>query len=222
MSELTSHLKLENLNKREKLLALDKERLRLESKIIEITNWLNQDGYPGVEKSLIDQEGFPLHGLDLPSIREARQKLICTQNDHKNLMLLIEQEMIEYFSEEKIEKKVIKNIVEDDKTNLVQVFEDDDKPKFDIKIPFCYIQQCYEKGPAYEAGFRENDMFVDIGGVTHLISNPLEKVATIVKNNINKVIKCEILRETTLLKLDLVPKEWEGNGVLGMKIGIKN
>ena len=45
---------------------------------------------------LVDLEGFPRNDLDLVAIRTARNKYVCTQNDHKNMMKKIEFAMTEY------------------------------------------------------------------------------------------------------------------------------
>ena len=79
------------LDKREELLQLDKEKKKLEEKISDLTDYLNQPGMPGIDGSLIDKDGFPKAGLDLVSIRTARHDLICTQNDLNNLMEKIEK-----------------------------------------------------------------------------------------------------------------------------------
>ena len=46
--------------------------------------------------TLVDLEGFPRNDLDLVAIRTARNKYVCTQNDHKNMMKKIEFAMTEY------------------------------------------------------------------------------------------------------------------------------
>ena len=88
-----------NMDKREELLQLDKEKNKLEEKIATLTEYLTQPGMPGVDGSLLDRDGFPKPGLDLVSIRTARHDLICTQNDLSNLMETIEKKMMAYFEE---------------------------------------------------------------------------------------------------------------------------
>lgn len=220
---------IDSTSTKNKLLELDKQRLKLEKEILEITNYLCQDGFPGVDKSLIDEEGFPIPGVDHYEIRRARNQLIRTQNDHKNMMLLIESEMISYFSAEKEKVKVEKDnriIIKEDNKHLVQVFEDDDNSKVKTnipKIPFCYIQSLLDNSPAYEAGFREGDAVINFGGITHVAGNPLEKISNVVKSNLNREVMVEVIHKNEInpSKLKLVPKTWEGNGVLGCKLVIK-
>lgn len=40
---------------------------------------------------LVDEEGFPRNDIDIYKVRQARQQIICLQNNHKDLMKLIEQ-----------------------------------------------------------------------------------------------------------------------------------
>lgn len=40
---------------------------------------------------LVDSEGFPRNDIDIYKVRQARQQIICLQNNHKALMKEIEQ-----------------------------------------------------------------------------------------------------------------------------------
>lgn len=51
--------------------------------------------------SLIDAEGFPRNDIDVYQVRQARQQIICMQNDHKALMKEIEQLMHQLHAEAK-------------------------------------------------------------------------------------------------------------------------
>lgn len=66
---------MENIS-REYLLELDGKKIKLEEEIQQLSDYLNGEGMPGVSGSLIDEEGFPLSGVDLLAIRTARNKLI--------------------------------------------------------------------------------------------------------------------------------------------------
>jgi 26S proteasome regulatory subunit N4 len=221
----------ENSNNASKqlLLELDKKRRDIEKEIVELTDYLNQDGWPGVDKSLIDEQGFPLAGLDLYAIRDARQKLIHLQNDHKNLMLKIEELMSEYYKALKeatvitdTKKFEYKKNEEDLDKNLVQVFEDDDKEK-KIKLPFAYISAVLKNSPAEEAGLIEGDGIYSFGNIKAYVSNPLEKIGALVRENENKEITLDIIRKNNFstITLKLIPHKWDGNGLLGCKLNLK-
>lgn len=231
MSEFTillDNLKLDSLSSKDRLLAIDKERLRLENKIFDLTDYLNQDGFPGVEKSLIDEEGFPLQGLDLHTIREARHNLIKLQNDHKFLMTCLEKEMYQYFDNENKQNKIDynnKNNVDEKDPHLIQVFEENSEIssyKSSLKTPFCIVDNVLKCSPAELAGFNNSDLIYNFGGIDINFQNPLEKIALLVKNSEDKEIIVEVYREkmNEHLKLKLVPKKWEGNGLLGFKINL--
>jgi 26S proteasome non-ATPase regulatory subunit 9 len=46
---------------------------------------------PGVSGLLVDDEGFPRGDIDLYAVRQARNKYVCAQTDHIEVMKKIEQ-----------------------------------------------------------------------------------------------------------------------------------
>lgn len=48
-------------------------------------------GMPGVSGPLVDDEGFPRGDIDLYAVRQARNKYVCAQTDHIEIMRKIEQ-----------------------------------------------------------------------------------------------------------------------------------
>jgi len=48
---------------------------------------------------LVDSEGFPRNDIDIYQVRQARQTIICLQNDHKELMNQIQTLLNQYHSE---------------------------------------------------------------------------------------------------------------------------
>ena len=48
-------------------------------------------GMPGVSGPLVDDEGFPRGDIDLYAVRQARNKYVCAQTDHMEVMKKIEQ-----------------------------------------------------------------------------------------------------------------------------------
>jgi 26S proteasome non-ATPase regulatory subunit 9 len=223
-------------NSREELLKLDKQRLEIEKEINELTNFLTQPGMPGVEGSLIDKEGFPISGVDLYSVRQARQKLIMKQNDSKNLMKIIEIKMSKYFEEINNEKKTEDNIninqnqyIDKEEPISIPVLEEKNINKNinNKKEPFITITEISENSPAEEAGLKVNDNIITFDNVLYkgVSKNPLQTLAEIVKDKIGQNIPIEILRknEENILEvkhLTLRPHIWEGRGVLGCKLNL--
>lgn len=70
---------------------LMKKKDDLEKSILDITEYLEAPGMPGVKGPLVDSEGFPRSDIDLFEIRKNRNRLACLQTDHVNLMKEIEK-----------------------------------------------------------------------------------------------------------------------------------
>lgn len=58
-----------------------------------------QNDNVGMSGPLVDQEGFPRNDIDIYQVRQARQTIICLQNDHKELMNQIQSQLNLYHSE---------------------------------------------------------------------------------------------------------------------------
>lgn len=50
---------------------------------------------------LVDEESYPRSDIDIYKVREARQKIICLQNDHRELMTQIESLLHRFHAEER-------------------------------------------------------------------------------------------------------------------------
>ena len=226
-----------NLDKREELLKLDKERKKLEEKIASLTEFLNGPGMPGVDGSLIDRDGFPKPGLDHVTIRTVRHDLICTQNDLKNLMEKIEKKMASYFEEinnkksEEIEEEPKKNIFNNKEEKTTDAVDEDKNKENDMeqnmKEAFAKIVSVEIGSPAEEAGLKPEDHIINFNGVLYkgVSHNPLITLSEIVKNKIGEEIPVSIVRKNKdnilhMEKLNIIPHTWNGRGVLGCKFQI--
>jgi len=226
-----------NLDKREELLKLDKERKKLEEKIASLTEFLNGPGMPGVDGSLIDRDGFPKPGLDHVTIRTVRHDLICTQNDLKNLMETIEKKMASYFEEinnkksEEIEEEPKKNIFNNKEEKTTDAVGEDKNKEIDMeqnmKEAFAKIVSVENGSPAEEAGLKPEDHIINFNGILYkgVSHNPLITLSEIVKNKIGEEIPVSIVRKNKdnilqIEKLNIIPHTWNGRGVLGCKFQI--
>jgi len=154
-------------------------------------------------------------------------------------MLDIEKEMQEYFKNEN-EKKANEKLVNksQDKGDPIQIgVPSDDTAKINfksqsLKIPFAYVGLVNEGSPAEEAGLKKNDGIINFDDKIFYgyYQNPLQKVAEIVKGKINQSIPVEVIRSVIDLegfdkieyvKLNLIPHEWFGQGVLGCKLNLE-
>lgn len=234
-------------NKRQELLALDKQKKKLEDRIGELTDYLNGPGMPGIDESLIDKDGFPKAGLDLVAIRAARHELICIQNDHKNLMEEIERKMMSYFEEvnnngnqEEVEEenknKSGMGVKEEKETDALGEEKPENKKeknvgnKVDenkIKEPFAKIVSVAPGSPADEAGLKPDDAIICFNGFLckGASNNPLVTLSEIVKDKIGQEIPISLVRKNNknileVVDLNIKPHSWQGKGVLGCKFYI--
>ena len=225
-------------NSRLDLLKLDKQRLEIEKEINELTDFLTQPGMPGIDGNLIDKDGFPIAGVDLYAVRQARQKLIMKQNDLKNLMNIIETKMSKYFEDiNKENKKEDELNFNQNNNNYINKEEPIAIPVLEEKIqnnnnnikkePFITITEITEKSPAEEAGLKVNDNIITFDNILYkgVSKNPLQTLAEIVKDKIGQDIPIEILRKNDdnileVKHLTLRPHIWEGRGVLGCKLNL--
>lgn len=232
--------------KREELIQLDNEKKKLEKRITELTDFLTQPGMPGIDGSLIDKDGFPKAGLDLVAIRTARHELICTQNDHKNLMEVIEKKMTSYF-EELSNSQPAEKEEEENNNNKINIREEKpadalgeepnnnnkkDKNKESLKEekirePFAKIVSVAPGSPADEAGLKPDDAIICFNKFLCKGSsnNPLVTLSEIVKSKIGEEIPISLVRKNEnnileIIDLNIRPHTWEGRGVLGCKFYI--
>ena len=197
-----------NIDKREELLQLDKEKKKLEEKIASLTEYLTGPGMPGVDGSLIDKDGFPLQGIDHVTIRTVRHDLICTQNDLKNLMEKIEKKMAIYFEElnnnkktEEIKEESNKNIINNREEKTADAVDEDQNKKNDMeqnmKEAFAKIVSVENGSPAEEAGLKPEDHIINFNGILYkgVSHNPLITLSEIVKSKIAEEIPISIVRK---------------------------
>lgn len=217
-------------DKRQKLLEMDKKRKEMEAEINSLTEYLTGPGMPGVTKPLVDEEGYPLPNLDLYAIRTARVKLIYLQNDLKNLMEEIEVNMADYFSDIKKEKEKEKKEEKKEEEEPISVPVPAEDKKASISAsqePFAVVSEVTEGSPAEEAGLKEGDAIVSFDNILRkgVSSNPLQTLARICNEKVNKKIPVMVLRKNSNNVLDvsylnLIPHTWNGRGILGCKLNL--
>mmetsp|Transcript_11091 Transcript_11091/g.34013 ORF Transcript_11091/g.34013 Transcript_11091/m.34013 type:complete len:146 (-) Transcript_11091:778-1215(-) len=66
---------------REAVKDMYRQREALTEEMEAVMSYLNADGMPGLNGSLVDSEGFPRADIDLYAVRRQRQRLRCLMND---------------------------------------------------------------------------------------------------------------------------------------------
>lgn len=73
-------------SRKDQVLDLIKKKDELEQSINDCGRLLLANKNVGMHESLIDECGFPRNDIDVMQVREARNKIICMQNDLKAVM----------------------------------------------------------------------------------------------------------------------------------------
>jgi 26S proteasome non-ATPase regulatory subunit 9 len=189
-----------------KTLMSKKEEIELE--IEQCGEVLKAEGDVGLTGPLVDAEGFPRADIDLYNVRLARQRINCLQNDYKQLMDEIENNLYQLHAN-------LRNKQEPPKRSFAHK-------------PFLKVTQVDAESPSQEAGLQLDDEIMQFGPfVESTVDKSLAQIAQLVAKNENKIILLNVLRKIKLddenfdlksVKIKLVPKKWSGHGLLGCKI----
>ncbi|KAK3597056.1 hypothetical protein CHS0354_022059 [Potamilus streckersoni] len=123
-----------------KMNQLMKRRDEIEAEIKELGDVLESQGGVGMKGPLVDAEGYPRADIDVYSVRHARHRIICLQNDHKALMKEIEEELYKIHAEARIEKEKAGN-----QSPIPMEIEDTPRE------PFAIVDRVDEGSPAFSA-----------------------------------------------------------------------
>ena len=193
---------------REKVLQYSEERDKLEKEIKDLAEYLTAPGMPGIKGPLIDLEGFPLPGVDLYAIRQARQKFLCLNNDYTALMNKIEGELHAYYGNPSNAESVGKSHSMPIEVSLTT----SDKP-----VAFAEISEVAQGSPASSAGFQVFDKIIKFGSVNYLNSNTLSGLQEFVKTSEGTEVPVVILRGSEIFRTIIKPAKWDGNGIIGCR-----
>nr|XP_039262779.1 26S proteasome non-ATPase regulatory subunit 9-like [Styela clava] len=179
----------------------------IEEEIKQMYDVLASQGNVGMTEPLVDSEGFPRNDIDVYQVRISRNKISCLQNDHKNLMKQIEEELYSLHSKNKPEA----------------ADSSSDVPMVDVTITntssaFASINLVSSGSPADVAGLRVGDELIQFGSVNETNFQNLQSIATVVQHSEGKNVEVKIKREGNIQRLMLTPKKWSGRGLLGCNI----
>ncbi|KAF9984668.1 26S proteasome non-ATPase regulatory subunit 9 [Mortierella antarctica] len=185
----------------------------------------------GMTEKLIDNNGFPRSDIDLVVVTTARSNIIRLKNDHKEIMLQIEEALHAVHAEaiaekeaREAEKKAHTQESSESSTSgssaaaeAATAAQREDK---DL-LPFARVNGVAPDSPAKDAGLLQGDMIVEFGTVNAKTLDVLPSLSEHVQSRENKPILVKVLRgeSTEPHSLILVPKQgWGGRGLLGCHI----
>lgn len=172
---------------------------------------------------LIDGDGFPRNDIDVYQVRQARQQIICLQNDYKALMKEIEKQMHKLHSEAAESQTQLLSI----NTATLRLEGDNDVPTTSMSPPLVVppvkvivkVNMISPGSPAEEAGLRVDDEILEFGTInSRNFQNNLTQISDLVRHMQNKRVPLKVLRMGQQLDMILIPKSWSGRGLLGCNI----
>ena len=169
----------------------------------------------GRSGALVDSEGFPRSDIDLNAIRTERNRLICLQNDHTNLMLRIEKDMATWHQMTRDEQQ-------QQQTDASAQRQQQQQQQFEQQYePFVIVNAVAPDSPASRCGLRKGDRICLFGSITkrQVDQNGLAVLGQAVDANLNKAMPVKVVRDDDMgqvhLDLTLTPMRWSGAGNLG-------
>ncbi|KAJ8979441.1 hypothetical protein NQ317_006755 [Molorchus minor] len=193
-------------NIREEVLELMKQKDKIEAEIRELTGILTNNGV-GMNDPLVDNEGFPINSIDTYQVRHARHRIICLQNDHKNLMKQIENGLHGYYSATPMVGMPQGTPMEIERSEIVI-----------HKTPFAKITLVSPGSPAEYAGFNVGDEVVEFGSVNSTNFKNITDIANIVQHSQGTQLNVKLKRGSAFHTMHFIPRRWAGKGLLGCNI----
>ncbi|KAF9391021.1 putative 26S proteasome regulatory subunit [Podila verticillata] len=169
---------------------------------------------------LVDSNGFPRSDIDLVAVTTARSNIVKLKNDHKEIMLRIEEALHAVHAEALAEREKKKEEAaqaalqgESSSSTTAQASQSGSGSNT-IGAPLTPFAKV-------NAGLLQGDKIVAFGTVTASTPNVLPSLSEHVQSRENKPILVKVLRgdASELHSLILVPRQgWGGRGMLGCHI----
>ncbi|XP_036955024.1 26S proteasome non-ATPase regulatory subunit 9 [Acanthopagrus latus] len=186
---------------------LVKKKDEIEEQIKAYYDVLEDQGV-GVEEPLIDEEGFPRSDVNLYQIRTARHNISCLQNDHKAIMVEIEEALHKLHAREKAKRQ-------QDET---EAQEEAMEQQVTLPPPFARVDAVTQGSPACGAGLRVGDELIEFGSVNTGNFQNLQNIASVVQHSEGKPLRVTVIRAGQKAQMSLTPQRWSGRGLLGCNI----
>ncbi|XP_013097435.2 26S proteasome non-ATPase regulatory subunit 9 [Stomoxys calcitrans] len=206
---------------KDKLLKLMAEKRDLEIQIDAYGSILSENDNVGMRGPLVDSEGFPRNDIDIYKVRQARQQIICLQNNHKALMKTIETLMHQLHAEarqQQLTQQTSDMHLNDRSNGSSENMEVCVNGLTPVKA-IVKITHVDAGSPAEKAGLRSQDEIAEFGSINcNNFNKELSSIGSVVNHMRNQRIPLKVLRSNEVLDIILIPQRWPGNGLLGCNI----
>jgi len=186
---------------------LVKKKDNIEEQIKAYYDVLEDQGV-GMEGPLVDAEGYPRADVNVYQIRMARHSISCLQNDHKAIMVEIEEALHRLHAKEKAKR---------DQDEAEAQAESMDQ---EVSLPpaFARVDAVTQGSPACRAGLRVGDEIIEFGSVNTANFQNLQNIASVVQHSEGKPLSIAVIRNGQRNQMSLTPQRWSGRGLLGCNI----
>lgn len=185
---------------------LIKKKDNIEEQIKAYYDVLEDQGV-GIEGPLVDAEGYPRDDLNLYQIRTARHQIACLQNDHKAIMVEIEEALHKLHAQEKAKRGE-------------EAGAHDEPMEEELSLPsaFARVDTVTPGSPAHTAGLQVGDEVIEFGSVNSNNFQNLQNIASVVQHSEGKALRVVVIRNGQRSPMTLTPQRWSGRGLLGCNI----
>nr|XP_020458140.1 26S proteasome non-ATPase regulatory subunit 9 [Monopterus albus] len=192
---------------------LVKKKEEIEEQIKAYYDVLEDQGV-GVAGPLVDAEGYPRADVNLYQIRTARHNISCLQNDHKAIMVEIEEALHKLHAREKAKREQDEAEAQEEAEALDEAMEQ----QVTLPSPFARVEAVTQGSPACAAGLRVGDEVIEFGSVNSENFQNLQNIATVVQHSEGKPLRVTVIRDGQKTPMSLTPQRWSGRGLLGCNI----
>ncbi|XP_061527794.1 26S proteasome non-ATPase regulatory subunit 9 [Phycodurus eques] len=167
-----------------------------------------EDQGVGLDGPLVDAEGYPRSDVNLYQIRTARHNISCLQNDHKAIMVEIEDALHRLHAQEK------------DKWphDQMEALEEPVEQRDTLPPAFARVDAVTQGSPASAAGLKVGDEVIEFGSVNTGNFQSLHNIASVVQHSEGKPLRVMVVRGGQRANMSLTPQRWSGQGLMGCKI----
>ncbi|EDR25921.1 26S proteasome non-ATPase regulatory subunit, putative [Entamoeba dispar SAW760] len=172
---------------------LQKERLRMEKRLEELTKYLNSPGIKDFKE--VDEEGYPNPDGDMIiSLRKIKHEFNCLKTDYKNLVDELTQSLYQ---------------IHEEALRYEQTNQQGEKITYDVQ-PLAIIKRIDSDSPAEKAGLQEGDIIIAFGGYKLKSDDkPLQKIAEITNQYTGtNGIEIDVTRKGEILRTKLYPDQY--------------
>ncbi|CAB0038788.1 unnamed protein product [Trichogramma brassicae] len=183
-----------------------KEKEKIENELQAARNILDTNNV-GMTEELVDSAGFPRNDIDVYQVRHARHKIICLQNDHKAIMIKIEQGLHK-----------VHQFANSGESQGATASTSSPTEEICLLEPFLRVDLVSAGSPAELAGIQVDDFILEFGSVSNRNFKSLKDIGDLVESSRYKEVPVKIKRGSNTFALTLIPRPWSGKGLLGCHV----